>query len=170
MSSSTPVTVTVRAVFHVVPVNVRLPGAAVPSLPSWLATVTGTATLGALCNATVNVAVPPPSVVLPDAMPRSNPPSSSRTVTVTLTAASEVGYDVASPLPCTACDSVTVSLSTSASSAAVAVTVCAVFQVVPVNVRSRCCGVASVSTSTAASPLVTRTVTGPSGCAFNRTV
>ena len=83
MSSSTPVTVTVCAVFHVVPVNVRLPGAAVPSPVSWLATDTVTATLGALSNATVNVAASPASVVLPETAPTSSPPSSSVTITVT---------------------------------------------------------------------------------------
>ena len=159
---------TVCAVFHAAAANVRLVGAGVPSVrppTAGLVADTVTAALGVLSNATVNVAVPPASVVLPDAVPRSSPPSSSVTCTVTSTAASVVGYAAVSPVPLTRCASVTVSLSVSASFRAAAVTVCAVFHVVAVNVSA----VGAASTASVAL-LVTRTVTAPLGGAFRRTV
>ena len=70
-----------------------------------------------------------------------------------------------SPVPCTVCDSVTVSLTVSMSFLAVAVTVCAVLHVVPVNISvSGATPTASVSPVTLAA-----TVTDPLGCAFRRT-
>ena len=66
--SWTPVTVTVCAVFQFSVVKVSDGGDAVPSLSSGfpsssrLDTATVTAAAGCVCNATVNVAVPPASV------------------------------------------------------------------------------------------------------------
>ena len=112
----------------------------------------------------MNVAVPPASVVLPDTVPTSSPPSSSITVTVT-SAANDVGYAVVSPVPLTVCDSVTVSLTVSVSSLAVAVTVCAMFHVVAVNNS-----VSGATPTASVSPVtLTATVTGPPGSAVNRT-
>ena len=179
-----PLTVTVRAVFQVVASKVSPPGAtATTSGVAGTSGVIVTAPLGSVSRTTVYVSVvvvPSSETVSPvlsavagvlGSVSTVTPTvSSSVTVTVTFTAASVVGYAVASPLPCTVCATVTVAPVASSSAAAVAVTVCAVSQVAAVNVRSRCCRVASASTSTAASPLATRTVTGPPGSAPNRTV
>ena len=62
MASSTPVTVTVCAVFQSVAVKVSDDGDALPSLVSPLVAATVTAAEGCVTSATVNVAVPPSSV------------------------------------------------------------------------------------------------------------
>ncbi len=61
--SSTPVTVTVCATFQFAGVNVRLVGATEPSAPFPDETGTATSATGWLVSTTVNVAVPPASVV-----------------------------------------------------------------------------------------------------------
>src|SRR5258706_9075336 len=75
--SSTPVTVTVCATFQFTLVNVTLDGATVPSVRSELVNPTVTFAVGWLVRTTVNVAVPPASVVV---RPRDgihvNPPHS----------------------------------------------------------------------------------------------
>ena len=71
-ASSTPVTVTVCAVFQFVVLNVRLPGATEPSLVSRLATATATAAEGAAASVTGKVAVPPSSVTCPLTVPNNN--------------------------------------------------------------------------------------------------
>ena len=83
-SSSAPVTVTVRAVSQFCTVNTSDDGATRPSVASRLVTDTVTAAEGCVCSATVNVAVPPPSVTGPLAALSSNPNSSSRMVSVAL--------------------------------------------------------------------------------------
>ena len=64
--SFTPVTVTVCAVFQFPDVNVTDPGATVPSVKSLDESPIVTFAVGWLVSTTVNVAVPPPSVVAPD--------------------------------------------------------------------------------------------------------
>lgn len=86
--------------------------------------------------------------------------SSSVPVIVTVTAANEVGDDVASPVLLTVCDTtVAILLLASAASATLTVTVCLVFHVVALY----------VSPVGAALPLVraTRTVTDPLGSIAN---
>ena len=61
--SSTPVTVTVWAVFQVAGVNVTLAGATAPSVTSVVASPMLTLAAGWLFSTTVKVAVPPASVV-----------------------------------------------------------------------------------------------------------
>ena len=64
MASFTPVTVIVRATFQLTEVNVTLAGATVPSLTSSLESAIVTSAVGWLPSTTVNVAVPPASVVI----------------------------------------------------------------------------------------------------------
>ncbi len=61
--SSTPVTVTVWATFQLTVVKVTLAGATVPSVRSLLVSPTVTFAVGWVSRTTVNVAVPPASVV-----------------------------------------------------------------------------------------------------------
>ena len=61
-TSSTPVAVTVCAVFHAVAAKVSDDGDTVPSVASPDPTATVTACDGCVSSATVKVAVPPPSV------------------------------------------------------------------------------------------------------------
>ncbi len=83
--SSTPVTVTVWATFQFTAVNVRLGVETVPSAGLLLATGITTFAVGWLSRRTVNVAVPPPSVVTSPAVGATEIPavSSSRFVTPT---------------------------------------------------------------------------------------
>ena len=134
-----------------------------------LLTVTVCGPVGCVFNHTVYVAVPPsvtPFVVRSVALSASPGTSLSVTITVTSAAVSDsvVGYDVVSAVSLTAC--VTVSPVGLLSFTAVAVTLCAVFHVVALYVS----GVASVSISTAACPLVAVIVTSPVGSAANATV
>ena len=85
MASSTPVTVTVRAVFQLLVSKVSDDGDAVPSLASRLVTVTVTAAKGRATSPTVKVAVPPPSVTCPLTAPNSSPYSLSTFTAYTLT-------------------------------------------------------------------------------------
>src|ERR1051325_8358971 len=62
-ASSTPVTVTVWGVLQSDAVKGRLDGAEVPSAASLEATATATSAVGWLVSTTVNVAVPPASVL-----------------------------------------------------------------------------------------------------------
>ena len=62
MASSTPVAVTVRAVFQSLTAKVSDDGDTAPSLASRLVTVTVTACDGRVSSATVKVAAPPASV------------------------------------------------------------------------------------------------------------
>ena len=63
MASSTPVTVTVCATFQSAAVNVTLAGETVPSDVSSLVSAIATSAVGLLPRTTVNVALPPASVV-----------------------------------------------------------------------------------------------------------
>ena len=83
-ASSAPVTVTVCAVFQVPVVKVSAAGATVPSLVSLEVTAIVTSAVGWALSTTVNVAVPPASVVLPEIVLTVNP-EASLSVFVTLT-------------------------------------------------------------------------------------
>jgi hypothetical protein len=64
IKSLTPVTVTVRAVFQLPVVNVRLAGLTVPSDVSFELSPIVTSAVGCELSTTVKVAVPPASVVV----------------------------------------------------------------------------------------------------------
>src|SRR5438045_6585634 len=87
--SSTPVTVTVWGVLQFAVVNVRLAGATVPSARLPLVTGITTSATGWLVNRTVNVAVPPASVVTRPAVGATVIPATSLSVFVTATSAGE---------------------------------------------------------------------------------
>ena len=64
MLSSTPVTVTVCAMFQLAAVKIRLAGETVPSVVSLLDSAMLTSALGWVSSTTVKLAVPPASVVI----------------------------------------------------------------------------------------------------------
>ena len=86
-ASSTPVTVTVRLTFQFAEVNVSEVGAAVPSFVLSLATAMTTSDDGRLVKRTVNVAVPPASVVIRPATGVTVAPAMSSSLFVTATSA-----------------------------------------------------------------------------------
>lgn len=71
--ASPPVTVIVCAVSQLLDVNVRLDALTVPSVVSELVTAIDTSAAGSVSSTTVNVAVPPASVVLPLIAPTVTP-------------------------------------------------------------------------------------------------
>ena len=81
--SSSPVTVTVRAVFQVLPSNVNAPGAAAPSVPS-RAIATATDADGRVDNRTVNESALPSSAVASAVLLSTRPGSLSALVTLTV--------------------------------------------------------------------------------------
>ena len=83
--SSTPVTVTVRGVFQLPVVNVRLAGLTVPSVVSLEVRPMVTSAVGCDANTTVKVAVPPASVVVRPKVGVTVMPASSLSVLVTET-------------------------------------------------------------------------------------
>ena len=87
MASSTPVTVTVCAVFQLAGVNVSDAGATVPSVRSQELSPTVTSAVGWVLSTTVNVAVPPASVVTSPATGFTVMPAVSLSVLVTATSA-----------------------------------------------------------------------------------
>src|ERR1043166_2422032 len=86
-ASSTPVTVTVWGVLQSAAVNVRLAGAAGASAASLEPTATATSAVGWLVSTTVNVAVPPASVVTSPVVGETVMPAASSSVFDTLTSA-----------------------------------------------------------------------------------
>src|SRR5258706_11622744 len=86
IGSSTPVTVTVCVTFQFAVVNVTLAGATVLSVSSDLVNPTVTFAVGWLVRTTVNVAVPPASVVVSPAIGFTVIPATSL---------SEIGTDTA---------------------------------------------------------------------------
>ena len=85
--SSTPVTVTVCAMFQFTLVNVRLAGATTPSAGALELSAMVTSAVGWLVSTTVNVAVPPASVVVRPAIGVTVMPEPSLSVLVTATSA-----------------------------------------------------------------------------------
>src|SRR5260221_8748493 len=83
--SSTPVTVTVWAVFQLGGVNVTVGGATVPSAVLLDERATVTLAVGWLARRTVNVAVPPDSVVTSPATGATTTPATSLSWFVTET-------------------------------------------------------------------------------------
>ncbi len=88
--SSTPVTVTVWAAFQFAAVKVRLDADAVPSPGLLLATGITTFAVGWLVSTTVNVAVPPASVVTRPAVGATVMPAASLSVFVAETSAASM--------------------------------------------------------------------------------
>src|SRR5258708_9264690 len=87
IGSSTPVTVTVCAVFQFAVVNVTLAGATVPSVRSFDDNPIVTFAVGWLVRTTVNVAVPPASVVVSPDVGVTVIPATSLSVLATDTSA-----------------------------------------------------------------------------------
>ncbi len=85
--SFTPVTVTVCAVFQFAGVNITEAGATVPSVKSLDESPIATLAVGWLVSAIVNVAVPPPSVVVRPEIGITVIPAVSLSVLVTPTSA-----------------------------------------------------------------------------------
>ena len=83
MKSSTPVTVTVCALFQFADVNVTGDGATVPSAVFELLNPTVTLAVGCEVSTTVNVAVPPASVVVRPLVGLTVIPAASLSVFVT---------------------------------------------------------------------------------------
>ena len=83
--SSTPVTVTVCGVFQLPDVNVTLDGLTVPSAVFELLRPTVTFAVGCDVSTTVNVAVPPASVVVSPLVGVTVMPAASLSVLLTLT-------------------------------------------------------------------------------------
>ena len=81
--SSTPVTVTVCGVFQLADVNVTEVGLTVPSVVSLLLSPTVTSAVGCAVSTTVNVAVPPASVVVNPLVGVTVMPDASLSVFVT---------------------------------------------------------------------------------------
>ena len=86
-TSSTPVTVTVCAMFQLAVVNVRLGELTVPSVGSLELSPMVTSAVGWLVSTTVNVAVPPASVVVRPEVGVTVMPAASLSVLVTATSA-----------------------------------------------------------------------------------
>ena len=84
-TSLTPVTVTVRGVFQLAAVNVRLDTLTVPSVVSLELRPIVTSAVGCDVNTTVNVAVPPASVVVRPKVGVTVMPAASLSVLVTET-------------------------------------------------------------------------------------
>src|SRR5437867_3292076 len=83
VGSSTPVTVTGCAVFQFAAVNVTLAGATVPSVRELKGDAYGTFAVGWVFKTTVNVAVPPASVVVSPEVGFTVIPATSLSVFVT---------------------------------------------------------------------------------------
>ena len=166
--SSTPVTVTVCAVFQLLLVKVRLDALTVASPVSPEVTVITTSLEGWAVNTTVKASVPPASVT--DVLPLVSvtvKPAESLSVVVTATVLSARESKLLS-LELSFTDNVRVVLcdpSISLSSTPVTVTVCVEFQLLLVKVRLEALSVASPI-----SPEVTAITTSLEGCAVKTTV
>src|SRR5437667_94363 len=143
--SSTPVTVTVCAAFQLAGVNVTEAGATVPSVRSLDESPIVTFAVGWVRSTTVNVAVPPDSVVVRPEVGATAIPAVSLSVFVTATSAACIPLYLPSVLVAAALTSEHATVpSTAKSSTPVTVTVCAVFQFPGVNVREAGATVPSV--------------------------
>src|SRR5258706_204826 len=135
IGSSTPVTVTVCVTFQFAVVNVRLAGATVPSVRSELVNPTVTFAVGWLVRTTVNVAVPPASVVVSPDVGFTVIPATSLSVFVTDTSAALKMMQLPSGLSARA-DTILYAMlpSSITSRTPLPLTVCATFQFAVVTV------------------------------------